>query len=80
MRSTAFRTDRWLQVLHEVQDMHDDVLNMRVHAALNNNRLARMDSILVADKFAALLARADKLLARPLPGVEMDEAMQEAVS
>ena len=67
-----------LQVLHEAQEIHDSVLDMRVQAALLNNRLARMDSILVADKFAALLARADRLLARQLPVDDVDKPMHEA--
>ena len=55
------------QLMLDAQDMHDQVLHMRVEAALLNNRVARMDSVLVYDKFQALTRRCDELLARHLP-------------
>ena len=61
----AFMT-RWgvPQMLLEAQQMHDKLLDMRVQCAINNNRLVRLDSILVAQRFADLQQRADRLLGR----------------
>ena len=59
-----------MQLLSDAQEMHDATLDMRVKAALLSNRLARLDSILVAEKFAGLLQRADELLAMEPPPME----------
>ena len=53
-----------MQMLLEAQQMHDKLLDMRVQCAINNNRIVRMDSILVTQTYAALQQRADKLLGR----------------
>ena len=71
-----------MQVLQGAEEMHDELLSMRVEAALLGNRLARMDSVLVAEQFADMLLKADQLLAKYPSGLQepADEAMLEAGS
>ena len=43
-----------MQVLLEVQQMHDDVLEYKVNVAISSNRLTRLDNPIVHDQLKCL--------------------------
>lgn len=50
-----------LQMLLEIQQMHDDVLEHKVDVAISSNRLTRLDNPLVHDKLRSLKRQAETI-------------------
>ena len=53
-----------IQMLSEAQGMHDDVLELKVRAAILGNRITRLDNPITNCKLAQLNARASELLSK----------------
>jgi len=49
----------WVQMLFEVQQMHDDILECKVDVAISSNRLTRLDNPIVHDKLRSLKRQAE---------------------
>lgn len=58
MLSTHFSA---MQMLLEVQQMHDDVLEQKVNVAISSNRLTRLDNPIVHDKLRRLKRQAEMI-------------------
>ena len=50
------------QMLLETELMRDEVLDLRVRLAINNNRLVRLDNPIVADRIGQLQQEAGRAL------------------
>ena len=48
-----------MQMLLEVQQMHDDILECKVDVAISSNRLTRLDNPIVHDKLRSLKRQAE---------------------
>jgi len=55
----AIHSVGWVQMLFEVQQMHDDILECKVDAAISSNWLTRLDNPLVHDKLRSLKRQAE---------------------
>ena len=51
-----------MQMLLEIQQMHDDVLEHRVSVAISSNRLTRLDNPIVYDKLRSLKKQAETIV------------------
>ena len=51
-----------VQMLLEVQRMHDEILECKVDVAISSNRLTRLDNPIVHDKLKALKQAAEDAL------------------
>lgn len=58
MLSTHFSA---MQMLLEIQQMHDDVLEHKVNVAISSNRLTRLDNPIVHDKLRSLKREAEMI-------------------
>lgn len=52
-----------VQMFLECQKMHDEVLEVKVQAAITSNKLLRIDNPIMNDKLASLKRKADECLA-----------------
>ena len=50
-----------MQMLLEVQQMHDDVLEYKVDLAISSNRLTRLDNPILHDKLKSLKRQAEQI-------------------
>lgn len=50
-----------MQMLLEIQQMHDDVLEHKVNVAISSNRLTRLDNPIVHDKLRSLKRQAEMI-------------------
>lgn len=50
-----------LQMLLEIQQMHDDVLEHKVNVAISSNRLTRLDNPIIHDKLKSLKRQAEAI-------------------
>ena len=50
-----------LQMLLDVQQMHDDILECKVDVAISSNRLTRLDNPIVHDKLKSLKRQAEQV-------------------
>lgn len=50
-----------LQMLLEIQQMHDDVLEHKVNVAISSNRLTRLDNPIIHDKLKSLKRQAETI-------------------
>ncbi len=55
----AIHSVGWVQMLFEVQQMHDDILECKVDVAISSNRLTRLDNPIVHDKLRSLKRQAE---------------------
>ena len=55
----AIHSLAWVQMLFEVQQMHDDILECKVDVAISSNQLTRLDNPLVHDKLRSLKQQAE---------------------
>jgi hypothetical protein len=49
----------WVQMLFEVQQMHDDILECKVDVAISSNQLTRLDNPIVHGKLRSLKRQAE---------------------
>ena len=49
----------WVQMLFEVQQMHDDILECKVDVAISGNSLTRLDNPMMHDKLRSLKQQAE---------------------
>lgn len=50
-----------MQMLLEIEQMHDDVLEHKVNVAISSNRLTRLDNPIVHDKLKSLKRQAETI-------------------